>query len=123
MPMILRFLQSLLERKLSASTLRVYVAAISARHIKVDGQTVGSHSFAKGAQRRNPPRAVKAPSCDLPLVLGALRLLPFEPLDQAPLKWLSAKVAFLLAIASAKRVSEIHVLSVSEQWHRVGTVA
>ena len=44
-PMILRFLQSLLERKLSASTLRVYVAAISSRHIKVDSQTVGSHSL------------------------------------------------------------------------------
>ena len=45
-PVILRFLQSLLEKKLSASTLRVYVAAISSRHIKVDSQTVGSHSLA-----------------------------------------------------------------------------
>ena len=44
-PMILRFLQSLLEWKLCASTLGVYVAAISSRHIKVDGQTVGSHSL------------------------------------------------------------------------------
>ncbi|KAK0136621.1 hypothetical protein N1851_027194 [Merluccius polli] len=119
---------SLLEKKLSASTLRVYVAAISSRHIKVDSQTVGSHSlvtrFLKGAQQRNPPRAVRVPSWDLPLVLGALRLPLFEPLDQAPLKWLSAKIAFLLAIASAKRASELHALSVSEQcirWNSDGT--
>ena len=104
------------------------MAAISSRHIKVDSQTVGSHSlvtrFLKGAQRRNPPRAVKVSSWDLPLVLGALRLSPFEPLDQAPLKWLSAKVAFLLAIASAKPVSELHALSVSKQcirWNSDGT--
>ncbi|KAK0143821.1 hypothetical protein N1851_017978 [Merluccius polli] len=78
----------------------------------------------QGAQRRNPPRAVRVPSWDLPLVLGALRLPPFEPLDQAPLKWLSAKFAFLLAIASAKRASELHALSVSEQcirWNSDGT--
>ena len=127
-PIILHFLKSLLERKLSASTLRVYVAAISSRHVKVDSQTVGSHSlvtrFLKGAQRRNPPQAVTVPSWDLPLVLGALRLSPFEHLDPAPVKWLSAKVAFLLEIASAKRVSELHALSVSEQcihWNSDGT--
>ena len=61
-PVVLRFLQSLLEKGLSVSTLRVYVAAISARHRVVDRITLGSHSvvtrFLRGAQRRNPPRAV-----------------------------------------------------------------
>ena len=53
-PMILRFLQSLLERKLSASTLRVYVAAISSRHIKVDSRTVGSHSLVTRFLKKEP---------------------------------------------------------------------
>lgn len=38
MPIILWYLQSLLEKQLSASTLKVYVVAISARHVKVDTQ-------------------------------------------------------------------------------------
>ena len=113
-PFILRFLQSLLDRKLSASTLKVYVAAISARHGRVGGQTVGSHTlvsrFLKGAQRQNPPQVARVPSWDLPLVLEALRLPPFEPLERAELRYLSAKVAFLLAMASPKCVGELHAL-------------
>lgn len=54
-PIILHCWQSLLEKKLSVSTLRVYVAAISASHIRVGNQTMGSHTlvtlFLKGAQQ------------------------------------------------------------------------
>ena len=127
-PVILRFLQSLMEKKLSASTLKVYVAAISAKHSKVDNQTVGSHTlvtrFLRGVRRRNPPQAVKHPSWDLTLVLEALRHPPYEPLGQSELKWASAKLAFLLAMASAKRVGELHALSVSTacmRWNSDGT--
>ncbi len=44
-PLVLRFIQSLLERKRAASTLRVYVAAISAHHVQIDGQLLGSHAL------------------------------------------------------------------------------
>lgn len=37
---------------------------------------------------------------------------PFEPLGGADLRWLSVKTAFLLAITSARRVSELQALSV-----------
>ena len=47
------------------------------------------------------------------MVLEALLSPPFEPLDQTEPKWLSAKVACLLAMASAKRVSDLHALSVT----------
>ena len=47
-------------------------------------------------------------------MLDALCLPPFEPLAQAELKWVSIKTAFLLAIASAKRVGELHALSVCD---------
>ncbi|KAK0138713.1 hypothetical protein N1851_024747 [Merluccius polli] len=114
-PIILWFLQSLLEKKLSAFTLRVYVAAVSARHIRVDNQYVGSHTLVTRSPAANPPPpwAVMVPSWDLPLVLEALHLPPFEPLEQLELKWSLAKFAFLLAIGSAQCVSELHALSMS----------
>lgn len=116
-PIILEFLQSLLDKGRSPSTLKVYVAAISCHHVRVDNNTVGSHNlvslFLRGARRLRPPTAPRLPAWDLPLVLDALCCPPFEPLAQAELKWLSCKTAFLLAIVSAKRVSELHALSVS----------
>ena len=54
------------------------------------------------------------PSWDLDVVLGALNSPPFEPLGGADLKWLSIKTAFLLAVTSARRVSELHALSVHD---------
>ncbi|KAK0135107.1 hypothetical protein N1851_029077 [Merluccius polli] len=127
-PKVLEFLQSLLEGGRSPATLRVYVAAISSRHARVDGNTVGCHRlvslFLKGALRLRPPQAQRAPVWDLPLVLDALCLPPFEPLAQAELKWVSAKTAFLLAITSARRVGELHALSVSEsclRWNSDGS--
>lgn len=117
-PTILEFLQSLLDKGRSPSTLKVYVAAISCHHARVDGFTVGSHSlvslFLRGARRLKPPKFHRVPSWDLNIVLDALGRPPFEPLEQADLKWLSYKTAFLLAIISAKRVGELHALSVSD---------
>ena len=127
-PTILEFLQSLLDGGRAPATLRVYVAAISSRHARVDNDTVGGHRlvslFLKGALRLRPPRAQRAPAWDLHLVLDALCLPPFEPLAQAELKWVSIKTAFLLAIASAKRVGELHALSVSDsclRWNSDGS--
>lgn len=51
---------------------------------------------------------------DIPLVLDELCRPPFEPLAQVELKWLTWKTAFLLAISSAKHISELRALSVSE---------
>ncbi|KAK0156351.1 hypothetical protein N1851_000348 [Merluccius polli] len=73
---VLEFLQSLLDSGRSHSTLRVYVAAISSQHEGVDGATVGCHRlvslFLRGALRLRPPRTLRAPAWDLPLVLEAM---------------------------------------------------
>ncbi len=57
---VLSFLQQGLERRLSPSTLKVYVATISANHDPVEGKSVGKHDwvirFLRGARRLNPPR-------------------------------------------------------------------
>ncbi len=74
---VLSFLQDGLERRLSPSTLKVYVAAIAAHHDAVDGKSLGKHDlvirFLRGARRLNPPRPHLVPSWDLPSVLSALR--------------------------------------------------
>ena len=56
--------------------------------------------------RPKPNRYI--PTWDLSLVLLGLTKPPFEPLSEAPLKWLTYKTVFLLALASGKRRSEIH---------------
>ena len=58
-----------------------------------------------------PPREVSPPPWDVALVLNSLRGLPYEPLQESHLKDLTLKTVFLLALASSKRVGELHALS------------
>ena len=115
---VLSFLQNLIEKGKAFSTIKVYLAAVSAYHVGFDGKTIGQHplvcQFMKGARRKLPTPRALAPSWDLPTVLDALACPPFEPLEQVELKMLSLKTALLLALASAKRIGEIHALSVHQ---------
>ncbi len=116
---VLSFLQERLERKLSPSTLKVYVAAIAAHHDAVDGRSLGKHDlivrFLKGARRMNPSRPPLVPSWDLSIVLAGLQRGPFEPLDSVELKFLSLKTALLTALTSIKWVGDLQAFSVSEE--------
>lgn len=116
---ILQFLQSQLEAQKAAVTLRGLVAAIKAVRIgefalsAEDSDLISR--FLRGARRltvRTTGPAV--PPWDLDVVLGALQHPPFEPLGDADLRWLSMKTAFLLAVTSARRISELHALSVHD---------
>ena len=53
-----------------------------------------------------------APKWSLLCFMWSLTKLPYEPLDQASLQFLTWKTVFLLTLASAKRRSEIHALLV-----------
>ena len=117
---ILRLLQEMLEAGKSPTTLRGMVAAIKAARIGPQELTEGCcdliNRFLKGAcsvhsSQGRPP----APPWDLEVVLSALRHEPIEPLETVGLQWLSLKTAFLLAIVTAKRIGELHALSVHEQ--------
>ncbi len=103
---VLSFLQELLDKGRSHSTLKVFVAAIAAFHAPIAGQSVGRDNsvvrFLKGARRLNPPRPLTVPTWDLPTVLRALKGPPFEPLQSTDLRSLSLKTALLLALASVK---------------------
>ena len=65
------------------------------------------HSFEKSC----PPREVQPLDWNLFLVLRCLSQTPFEPLKLASDKHRTWKTSFLLALTSAKRVSELHSLS------------
>ncbi len=99
---VLSFLQERMERRLSPSTLKVYVAAIAAHHDAVDGRSLGKHDlivrFLKGARRMNPTSSPLVPSWNLSIVLAGLQRGPFGPLDSVELKFLSLKTALLTAI-------------------------
>ena len=56
-------------------------------------------------------RLLRPPAWDLSIVLRLLNSSAFEPLSQAPLRALSQKTPFLLALATAKRVGELQALS------------
>ena len=119
-PDILCFLQDMLEVGKSPSTMRGMVAAIKAA--RGGGHKLSERCgdliarFLKGARRVTPyHRRPAVPPWDLEVVLATLQEGPFEPLDRVNLKWLSLKTAFLLAIVSAKRMGELHALSVHEE--------
>ena len=127
---ILSFLQDLLAKGRAFSTLKVYLAAIGACHIGFNTKPVGQHPivvrFMKGARNKCRVSKPMAPSWDLTLVLEALCQPPFEPLGRVDMKMLSFKTVLLIALATAKRVSDIQALSVhpdctrfSENNHRV----
>ncbi len=105
---VLEFLQARLSSGLTHSTLKVYVAAITAYHTPLADQSVGRHplvtSFLRGALRLRPPVRSRIPPWDLAVVLEALCKPPFEPLEEVSDRVLTLKTVFLLAISSLKRV-------------------
>ncbi len=121
---VLGFLQYRLDSGLLPSTLKVYVAAITAFRSPQSGQSFGKTalvvSFLKGARRLHPPRPPSVPPWDLEVVLRALSQPPFEPLTSVGLKELSLKTTLLLALASSKRIGDVHAFSVDSNCIRFG---
>jgi len=72
-------------------------------------------AFLKGGKRLCPTQKNILPVWDLQLVLQALRGKPFEPMVSGRLNRLTWKVAFLVAIFTAKRIGELQALSKSER--------
>ena len=69
----------------------------------------------KGASRSHQVSRPLVPPWDLTLVLDALTQAPFEPLEAVDIKYLTLKTALLVALTSAKRVSDLHALSISPE--------
>ncbi|XP_067257251.1 uncharacterized protein [Chanodichthys erythropterus] len=114
---VLRFLQEKFSEGLTPSTLKVYVAAISAHHIPVGGSSLGRDPlvvrFLRGALRLRPVVRTKTPTWDLTIVLQGLAEAPFEPIEEVSDKFLTLKTIFLLAVSSLKRIGDLQALSVA----------
>ncbi len=121
---VLSFLQYRLDSGSLPSTLKVYEAAIAAFHSPQDGQSICFRNAMVvrflGARRLHPPRPPSVPPWDLEVVLRALSQPPFEPLTSVGLKELSLKTTLLLALASAKRIGDLHAFSVDSDCIRFG---
>ncbi len=93
---VLEFLQEKLSSGTCPGTLKVYVAAISACHVMIDGVSVGKcplvARFIRGATRIRSPTRATVPSWDLAIVLEGLVCTPFEPLESVPVRFLTLKM-------------------------------
>ncbi|CAJ0936989.1 unnamed protein product [Ranitomeya imitator] len=106
-PQILEFLQDGFDRGLKPSTIRVQVA--TSYRISRD------HRLSEGTFK-SPRISKPITQWDLGLVLKQLTKPPFEPLISVELRFLTLKTVFLLAVTSAKTLSELQVMASREPY-------
>ena len=104
------------DRQLKPVTIKGYRSAISDT-LSHFGRDIGHDKYLSSLilsfdRDRPRPRSL-APKWNLAWVLNVLSGSPFEPIHIIDFKFLTYKTAFLLAFASARRVSELHALSVA----------
>ncbi len=88
---MLGFLQDLIDGEKYFSTVKVYVAAIVACHIRFDGPTVGQHPlvrrFMKGTHRSLPVTRRAVQERDLSMVLETLSQKLLSPRQISPISF------------------------------------
>ena len=119
-PVIVDFLIFLREQKnLSSTAIKGYRAALAPvflhRGLDISTSREISDLF-KNFDQEIVRTVAPAPKWDLNVVLQSLTRPPYEPISSCSLKRLTYKTVFLLSLASAKRVSEIHGLSYVVSW-------
>ena len=129
---ILDYLQGLVAQNKAINTIKGYITAISDRHDKVKlrskylsiSQLPSIQIWIRGLTLSKHIPRVMIPSWDLDIVLSALKKHPYYPLETASLKHLTLRTAFLIAVTSARRASEIHALQADNlQFHSTGVSA
>ena len=108
------FLSFLFHKGLQYRTIAGYRSMLSSVLQPVNNIPVGQHPhivrLIKGIFNSRPPTTKLLPEWELPLVLDLLKRPPFEPLSLAPLKYLTWKSLFLVAITTFRRASDIQAL-------------
>ena len=114
-PLIMDFQVHLRRNKgLSISAVKGYCAALNSV-FALKGMNLADsrpifmliRSFSKSVR----PEELHPPVWDVTLVLQSLTHAPYEPLRTSDERFLAQKTLFLLALASAKRIGELHALS------------
>ena len=113
-------------RKCAPSTIKGYRSALS-NTLKFGGGTGGKigsdftiSELIRHFDRVRPATRFISPKWNLSCVLWSLTKAPYEPMGSASLLHSSVKTAFLLALATAKRRSELHAFSIEEGSLRFG---
>ena len=114
-PVVVDFMIHLRQDKgLSVSAVKGYcsalnsVLALKGRDLAASREiTTLLRSFARSVN----PVELRPPAWDVSLVLQSLTGAPYEPLRTCEERFLAQKTLFLLALASAKRIGELHALS------------
>ena len=114
-PVVVDFLIHLRQDKgLSVSAVKGYcsalnsVLALKGRDLATSREiTMLLRSFSRSVN----PVELRPPAWDVSLVLQSLTGTPYEPLRTCEERFLAQKTLFLLALASAKRIGELHALS------------
>ena len=129
-PLIVDFFRHLMRDKgLSVPAVRGYraslnsVFALKGRDLAASREvSMLFRSFSKTAR----PERLRPPNWDVSLVLQSLTRAPYEPLRSADERFLAQKTLVLIALASAKRIGELHALpyrvSHSRAWGEVSFV-
>ncbi len=111
---VLGYLQDFQRRGLKHNTILTHISVLSNCTDRIEGVPVGKHplvaQWVLGNRSLHLPTRNLVPKWDLSVVLAALIEPPYEPLRHATLKDLTLKTLFLIAAASARRVSELHAL-------------
>lgn len=106
-------------KKCQASTIKCYRSMISNTLKFHSGFDIGSDpilsELMKAFELQRPVQRSLLPRWDLGCVLFSLCKEPYEPLQKSSLLNLTRKTVFLLALATASRVSEIHAFSVDSE--------
>ena len=101
-------------RFLSVSAVKGYSSALNSV-LALKGRDLASSQeitmLLRSFSRSVDPVELRPPAWDVALVLQSLTGAPYEPLRTCGEHFLTQKTLFLLALASAKRIGELHTLS------------
>ena len=114
-PIVVDFLIHLCHDKgLSVSAVKGYSSALNSV-LALKGRDLASSReimmLLRSFSRSVDPVELRPPAWDVALVLQSLTGAPYEPLRTCNERFLAQKTLFLLTLASAKRIDELHALS------------
>ena len=107
------------EKECQVSTIKGYRSMISNTLKFKSGKDIGSDpiisELIRSFEFQRPVQRSLFPKWDLACVLNSLCKEPYEPLNKASMLHLTQKTVFLLTLATAGRISEIHAFSVDSE--------
>ena len=102
------------DKGLSVSAVKGYCSALNSV-LALKGRDLASSreitTLLRSFSRSVNPVELRPPAWDVSLVLQSLTGAPYEPLRTCEEHFLAQKTLFLLALALAKRIGELHALS------------